>query len=96
MQAWEYQRLGPFLGKSFATAISPWAVTADALRPFRVPARPRLSDDPAPLSYLVDNEDQARGAIDIMLESGDDDTALCHGPSPMLSCPWIDFLDRFV
>ena len=49
VQAWEYQPLGPFLGKSFATSISPWVVTLDALEPFRVaePAR-----DPEPLPYL--------------------------------------------
>ncbi len=49
IQAWEYQPLGPFLGKSFATTISPWVVTLDALEPFRVEG-PR--QDPAPLHYL--------------------------------------------
>ena len=49
IQAWEYQPLGPFLGKSFATTISPWIVTLDALEPFRV-AGP--VQDPAPLPYL--------------------------------------------
>lgn len=49
IQAWEYQPLGPFLGKSFATTISPWIVTLDALAPFRVEG-PR--QDPAPLEYL--------------------------------------------
>lgn len=49
IQAWEYQPLGPFLGKSFATSISPWVVTLDALEPYRV-AGPR--QDPEPLPYL--------------------------------------------
>ncbi len=49
IQAWEYQPLGPFLGKSFATTISPWVVTLDALEPFRV-SGPR--QDPSPLEYL--------------------------------------------
>jgi fumarylacetoacetase len=49
IQAWEYQPLGPFLGKSFATTISPWVVTLDALAPFRV-APP--SQEPPPLPYL--------------------------------------------
>ena len=49
IQAWEYQPLGPFLGKSFATTISPWIVTLDALEPFRVEG-PR--QDPQPLHYL--------------------------------------------
>ncbi|MBV9233155.1 MAG: fumarylacetoacetase [Candidatus Eremiobacteraeota bacterium] len=50
IQAWEYQPLGPFLGKSFATTISPWIVTLEALEPFRVPA---TRQDPAPLDYLA-------------------------------------------
>ena len=49
IQAWEYQPLGPFLGKSFATTISPWIVTLDALDPFKV-AGP--AQDPTPLAYL--------------------------------------------
>ncbi len=61
IQAWEYQPLGPFLGKSFATTISPWIVTLDALDPFRT-ASP--SQDPAPLPYLQTAE---RWAYDIRL-----------------------------
>lgn len=49
LQAWEYRPLGPFLGKSFATTISPWVVTLDALAPYRVPAP---LQDPEPLPYL--------------------------------------------
>lgn len=49
IQAWEYQPLGPFLAKNFATSISPWVVTMDALEPFRIPAP---KQEPAPLSYL--------------------------------------------
>ena len=62
IQAWEYQPLGPFLAKNFATSISPWVVTMDALEPFRVPA-PR--QDPAPLPYL--KADSTNG-LDITLE----------------------------
>ncbi|AVO47507.1 fumarylacetoacetase [Phreatobacter cathodiphilus] len=65
IQAWEYQPLGPFLGKSFATTISPWIVTADALAPFRVPALARTAGDPAPLPYLLDPADQDLGGVDI-------------------------------
>lgn len=68
LQAWEYQPLGPFLGKSFATTMSPWVVTVEALAPFRVPARARAGDEPAPLPYLNDSEDQAGGALEISLE----------------------------
>lgn len=53
LQAWEYQPLGPFLAKNFASTISPWVVTVDALRPFRVPLPSRPVDDPAPLPYLT-------------------------------------------
>ena len=49
IQSWEYQPLGPFLAKSFHTTISPWIVTAEAMAPFRAPARPRPAEDPAPL-----------------------------------------------
>lgn len=69
IQAWEYQPLGPFLGKSFATSISPWIVTADALRPFRVPAFVRVAGDPKPLPYLFDARDQETGAVDIEVET---------------------------
>ena len=52
IQTWEYQPLGPFLAKNFATSISPWIVTLDALEPFRTPAPPRPGSDPQPLPYL--------------------------------------------
>ena len=68
IQAWEYQPLGPFLGKSFLTTISPWVVTPEALTPFRMAQAPRPAGDPAPLPYLLDAADQAAGALDIELE----------------------------
>ena len=68
IQAWEYQPLGPFLAKNFATTISPWIVTFDALEPFRAAARVRDGDDPSPLPYLSSENDQARGAFAISLE----------------------------
>ncbi|MBK7595996.1 MAG: fumarylacetoacetase [Gemmatimonadetes bacterium] len=52
LQAWEYQPLGPFLAKNFASTISPWVVTTDALRPFRAAMPARAAGDPAPLPYL--------------------------------------------
>ncbi len=69
VQAWEYQPLGPFLGKSFVTTVSPWVVTLDALDPFRAPAAPRPAGDPAPLAYLSDAGDQAGGGFEITLEA---------------------------
>ena len=52
IQSWEYQPLGPFLAKNFATSISPWIVTLDALEPFRTAAALRPTGDPQPLPYL--------------------------------------------
>ena len=68
IQSWEYQPLGPFLAKNFATSISPWVVTLDALAPFRTAAAPRPSGDPSPLPYLDDPGDRSRGAFDITVE----------------------------
>lgn len=68
IQSWEYQPLGPFLSKSFATTISPWVVTLEALEPFRVPAYVRPDGDPPPLQYLLWDGDQRRGGLDIRLE----------------------------
>jgi fumarylacetoacetase len=69
IQAWEYQPLGPLLAKSFATSISPWIVTPEALAPFRCPPPPRPEGDPRPLPYLWDNADQASGALDLEIEA---------------------------
>lgn len=68
VQKWEYQPLGPFLAKNFATSISPFIVTMDALEPFRCAAMKRPEGDPTPLPYLFDAEDQARGGLAITLE----------------------------
>ena len=68
VQSWEYQPLGPFLSKNFATTVSPWIVTLEALEPFRVPAAARPSGDPSPLPYLSDPGDQAHGAFDLTVE----------------------------
>jgi len=68
IQVWEYQPLGPFLGKSFATTLSPWVVTLEALAPFRCPAFPRAGGDPRPLPYLYDETDQREGGLAIGLE----------------------------
>ncbi len=68
IQAWETQPLGPFLGKSFLTTVSPFVVTAEALAPFRTPQPARAEGDPAPLPYLMDARDQATGAFDISFE----------------------------
>ncbi len=68
IQTWEYQPLGPFLAKSFASTVSPWIVTKEALEPFRCPAFPRLAADPQPLPYLLDRADQLEGGYAISTE----------------------------
>jgi fumarylacetoacetase len=67
VQAWEYQPLGPFLSKNFATTVSPWIVTLDALAPFRAPFE-RPQGDPQPLPYLDAPLLRAQGMVDITLE----------------------------
>ncbi|MFM7482664.1 MAG: fumarylacetoacetase [Burkholderiaceae bacterium] len=67
IQGWEYQPLGPFLSKSFATSISPWIVTLEALAPYRLPFR-REQSEPRPLPYLDSEHNRAAGAFDIQLQ----------------------------
>ena len=68
IQSWEYQPLGPFLAKNFATSVSPWVVTLEALAPFRSPAYVRPAGDPRPLPYLDSDRDRASGGFDLTLE----------------------------
>ncbi len=87
VQAWEYQPLGPFLAKNFATTISPWIVPMEALAPYRVSATPRPEGDPAPLPYLASSS--TNDAFDITLEvylqsrqmrdAGDEPTRVSRG-----------------
>jgi fumarylacetoacetase len=84
IQKWEYQPLGPFLAKNFATSISPWVVTAEALAPFRVAAAGRSEGDPAPLLHLKSAQDQALGAFDVGLEASLSTRAMrSHGHAPL-------------
>ena len=69
IQGWEAQPLGPFLAKSFATTVSPWVVTAEALAPFRTAAFARPQSEPQPLPHLDDAEDRAQGGLAVTLEA---------------------------
>jgi fumarylacetoacetase len=69
IQAWEYQPLGPFLAKSFATSVSSWIVSPEALAPFRAPAFPRGEGDPELLPYLADAADRQAGGLALSLET---------------------------
>ena len=68
IQSWEYQPLGPFLAKNFATTVSPWVVTWEALEPYRVPAFFRPSGDPQPLPHLSSERDRNEGGLDLNIE----------------------------
>ena len=68
IQAWEYQPLGPFLAKNFATTVSPWVVTSEAIEPYRARAATRPAGDPEPLDYLRSRDDEERGGIAASLE----------------------------
>lgn len=87
IQAWEYQPLGPFLAKSFATSVSPWVVTAAALAPFRTTAWKRPPGDPAPLAHLFDDLDQQYGGVAITVEASLTTTVMRarHKPEHKLS-----------
>jgi fumarylacetoacetase len=68
IQSWEYQPLGPFLAKNFATSISTWITPMAALEPFRAAATPRPATDPEPLPYLHSTADQQQGSLNVKLE----------------------------
>lgn len=67
MQAWEYVPLGPFLAKNFASTVSPWVVTSEALSPYRT-AWTRDESDPQPIDYLESAQNRESGAIDLKLQ----------------------------
>ncbi|TMO75522.1 fumarylacetoacetase [Pseudoalteromonas sp. S3785] len=67
LQAWEYQPLGPFLAKNFASTVSPWIVTTEALAPFRT-AWTRDENDPQPMPYLESAANREQGAFDIQMD----------------------------
>ena len=68
IQSWEYQPLGPFLAKNFATTMSPWVVTWEALEPYRAPGFFRPPSDPQPLPYLRSEKDRSSGGIELTIE----------------------------
>jgi len=95
IQRWEYQPLGPFLSKSFATTVSPWVVTMDALAPFRVPRPQRPPGDPAPLPYLDDPSDRAVGGLDIALTVEIQSAGMAREGIPHLRLSRGEFRDMY-
>ena len=95
IQAWEYVPLGPFLSKSFASTVSPWIVTSEALIPYRKPWT-RDENDPAAMAYLDSEQNRQQGAIDIKLEvllqtetmRAQGDEAYCLGKSNFAYSYW--------
>jgi fumarylacetoacetase len=85
IQTWEYQPLGPFLAKSFATTVSPWVVTFEALEPYRVPSFQRPPGDPGPLPYLDTMRNRDSGGVDVLVEVRLSSAAMRgHGIDPVL------------
>jgi len=94
IQAWEYQPLGPFLAKNFASTLSPWIVTMEALAPFRIPfARPAA--DPKPLPYLDSAANRDAGAVDLALEVWLETTAMRRAQQPAQRLMQSNFRDSY-
>lgn len=92
IQAWEYQPLGPFLAKNFASTISPWIVTLEALEPFRT-AFTRDAGEPQPLPYLSSDTNRAQGAYDVQMEvlmSTQVSRDAQHAPAPLSASNFRD------
>jgi fumarylacetoacetase len=94
IQGWEYQPLGPFLSKNFATTISPWVVTMEALAPYRARFE-RPADDPQPLPYLHSEANCESGAIDITLEVWLQTPAMKHQGMPAVRLMQSNFRDAY-
>ncbi|MFZ0480006.1 MAG: fumarylacetoacetase [Terriglobales bacterium] len=95
IQAWEYQPLGPFLAKSFATSVSPWVVTMEALAPFRAPAFARPAGDPAPLPYLLNPDDQQYGSVNLNLEVSIQSARMREAAMPPITLGRSNFRDLY-
>ncbi|MBV9768388.1 MAG: fumarylacetoacetase [Bryobacterales bacterium] len=95
IQSWEYQPLGPFLAKNFATSISPWIVTLDALEPFRTPSPARGAGDPQPPPYLQTPWDSAfRITLEAWLRSAKMDAPIRVSEGDFASLYWT--LDQMI
>ncbi|MCA1324939.1 fumarylacetoacetase [Herbaspirillum sp. alder98] len=94
IQAWEYQPLGPFLSKSFASTISPWVVTLEALAPYRS-GWTRAAEDPQPLAYLDSPALRDHGAIDLQLEVLIQTAAMREAGQPAQRLSLSNFRDSY-
>jgi fumarylacetoacetase len=94
LQAWEYQPLGPFLAKNFASTISPWVVTLEALAPYRT-AWTRDAADPQPLAYLDDPALRTSGAFDVQLEVAIQTQSMREAGTPAVQVSRSNFRDSY-
>jgi fumarylacetoacetase len=94
IQAWEYQPLGPFLAKNFASTVSPWIVTMEALAPYRA-AWSRPEDHPQPLPYLDSEAHRASGAVDMSLEVLLETEKMRENGTPPKSIAVSNFIDSY-
>jgi fumarylacetoacetase len=94
VQAWEYQPLGPFLAKNFATTVSPWVVTLEALAPFRAPWQ-RPAEEPQPLPYLDGEALRAAGALDISLSVALETARMRERGAPPVQLSQSNFRDSY-
>jgi len=95
IQRWETFPLGPFLGKSLSTTISPFVVTMEAMAPFRVPALERPPGDPAPLPYLHSRADQQHGGIDLRMEAMIETRKMREGKVPPFRVTTANFKEMY-
>lgn len=94
IQGWEYQPLGPFLSKSFASTISPWIVTSEALAPYRVQWT-RDEADPQPLPYLESKHNRALGSLDLNLQVLIETEAMRNSSQPAVQLSQSNFKDSY-
>ncbi|MDA9451229.1 MULTISPECIES: fumarylacetoacetase [unclassified Bradyrhizobium] len=95
VQRWESFPLGPFLAKTLSTTISPFVITSEALAPFRTAASTRPAGDPAPLPYLLSQDDQRHGGIDLVMEAYIQTTDMNQGNQAPFRVTRTNFKDMY-
>lgn len=94
IQGWEYQPLGPFLSKNFASTISPWIVTTEALAPYRA-SWTRDEADPQPLAYLESAQNRDAGGFDIQLQVLLETESMRKASEPAVQLSQSNFIDSY-
>jgi fumarylacetoacetase len=94
IQGWEYQPLGPFLSKSFASTVSPWIVTSEALAPYRS-SWTRDVADPQPLPYLESKQNRDLGSLDLSLQVFIETESMRKAKQPAVQLSQSNFKDSY-